>query len=97
MAQVIISIDTADTSKSNIVIDGKKLKDVESVYVYNLGGEYGSIEIHQYESGNEDSDFRKHTILRAKANEQLQVDETVDIDRNLRSALAKVLLQREIK
>ena len=96
MAQIIITIDTADKSKSSITVDGKKLKNTNSVFIYGMEDpDYMSIEINQYEDGSEEGGLRKMTRLSASAKDNFNIcsEEVVENDRK---ALAEVLLRREI-
>lgn len=99
MAQITISIDTADKSNSSITVDGKKLKNVYSTYVYGMDEpDYMSVEINQYEAPTEEGGLRKMTRLTASAKEEFKVtaSEAEDPNDTDRKALAEALLGRKL-
>lgn len=102
MAQIVVSIDTADKSNSSITVDGKKLKNVYSAYVYGMDEpDYMSVEINQYEKGgDEEGALRKWTRLTASEKEQFEVKASEGEDPTPEAidhkALAQALLRREI-
>lgn len=101
MAQIVISIDTTDKGNSSITVDGKKLKNVYSAYVYGMDEpDYMSVEINQYEKGgDEEGALRKWTRLTASAKEDFSIktEEGEDPNQADRKALAQLLLRREIE
>jgi hypothetical protein len=101
MAQINISIDTTDKSKTTIELDGKKLKDVYSLYMYGIDNpEYMSLEINQAEKVDSDKDGTLHKFTRLVASEQglkAEKEETKALAEEERLELAQALLGREIK
>lgn len=100
MAEIVISIDTANKADSSITIDGKKLKNVYSIYVYGMDDpDWMSLEINQSETiGNDDEGgLRKWTKLTASSKEDFEVEISEGEDPGVdRVALAEILLRRKI-
>lgn len=96
MAQIVVTIDTADKSKSSVTIDGKTLKNVTSFAVYGMEDPtYMGLEIIQFEAPSSDEKGGLRRVIRTSASKESNwklIEDNID---DTRAELIMFLSSRE--